>query len=148
MNAPADAVIVVADDDEDDFVLIEKALRWVDIEIPVHRSHDGHQLLQTLRQNGFARRVLFILMDLNMPRKNGRETLRELKADSVLRSVPVIILTNSRSDKDAALCYELGANSFMFKPFSFQELVANMRALKSYWLETAELPCKTESSAS
>lgn len=143
-----EGVIVVADDDDDDFLLVQKAFKWVDIGAPVHRAHDGIQLLEMLRRNGFAARVLLILMDLNMPRKDGRETLRELKSDPRLRSLPVIVLTNSRTESDATLSYELGANSFIFKPYSFQELVARMSALKAYWLESAELPCKTNPSAS
>jgi len=148
MNAlPADSIILVADDDDDDFLLLQKAFQWVDIEVEVRRAHDGVQLLEMLRRHGLADRVLLILMDLNMPRKDGRESIRELKSDPRLRAIPIVVLTNSHDEGDAALSYELGANSFLFKPFSFQELVARMSALKNYWLESAELPCKRNPSA-
>ena len=148
MNAlPADSVILVADDDDDDYLLLQKAFKWCDIGVELRRAHDGVQLLDMLRKDGIAPRVLLILMDLNMPRKDGRQSIRELKSDPKLRAIPIVVLTNSQDESDAVLSYDLGANSFLFKPFSFQELVARMSALKTYWLDSAELPCKTKPSA-
>src|SRR6185295_2686586 len=99
MNAlPADSVILVADDDDDDFLLLQKAFQWVDIEVEVRRAHDGVQLLDMLRRDGLASRVLLILMDLNMPRKDGRQSIRELKADARLHSIPIVVLTNSQDE--------------------------------------------------
>jgi CheY-like chemotaxis protein len=81
-----------------------------------------------------------ILLDLNMPRKDGREALREIKADPALRQIPVVILTTSRADTDIDRIYELGANSFITKPVRFEALVAVMKVLSQYWFQTVELP--------
>src|SRR5262245_11915599 len=112
-----DAAILVADDDDDDFLLVQKAFRWVEVDVPIYRARDGRELLQMLRREELASRLLLVLMDLNMPVKDGREALREIKSNPKLKRLPVIVLTNSRSEADAILSYELGANSFIYKPF-------------------------------
>jgi CheY-like chemotaxis protein len=81
-----------------------------------------------------------ILLDLNMPRKDGREALKEIKADPELRSIPVIVLTTSKAEEDIYRTYDLGVNSFITKPVNFESLVAVMRTLGKYWFEIVELP--------
>ena len=83
-----------------------------------------------------------ILLDLNMPRKDGREALREIKADPQLRQIPIVVLTTSRSEEDVHCSYELGANSFISKPVTFVSLVEVMKTLGKYWFETVELPLR------
>ena len=87
-----------------------------------------------------APRPGLILLDLNMPKKDGREALREIKRDPDLRRIPVVILTTSRADTDIGHIYDLGANSFITKPVSFDALVAVMHSVGRYWFETVELP--------
>jgi DNA-binding response OmpR family regulator len=81
-----------------------------------------------------------ILLDLNMPRKDGREALREIKSDLKLRRIPVVVMTTSRAEEDIARTYDLGANSYIAKPLTFEALVATMRAIGTYWFEIVDLP--------
>jgi CheY-like chemotaxis protein len=81
-------------------------------------------------------------MDLNMPKKDGREALKEMKADPKLRHIPVVILTTSQAEEDIIKTYDLGVNSFITKPVTFQSLVDTMRTLSKYWLKIVELPIK------
>ena len=112
----------------------------------MHFVENGEELLDYLSrrgkysQPGSAPRPGLILLDLNMPRKDGREVLRELKADSDLRRIPVVVLTTSQADTDIERMYELGANSFISKPVQFEALVNVMRSLGQYWFEVVELP--------
>ena len=111
----------------------------------LHFVENGEELLNFLhRREKFAQsnnpRPSLILLDLNMPRKDGREALREIKAHPELRRIPVVVLTTSKADTDIAKIYELGANSFISKPVTFDALVKVMRTIGSYWLETVELP--------
>src|SRR5207244_6121178 len=89
-----------------------------------------------------APRPGLILLDLNMPKKDGREALREIKTDPDLRKIPVVVLTTSRADTDIGRIYEIGANSFISKPVTFDSLVKVMKILGSYWFEVVELPGK------
>lgn len=112
----------------------------------LRRVKDGVELLQYLRLEGaFEDRVsapepALILLDLNMPRKDGREALHEIRADSQLRSQPVVVLTTSRTAEDVVGSYRLGANSFISKPVGYRQLARVMEVLRSYWFDTAELP--------
>jgi len=107
---------------------------------------DGEELLDYLYHRGkyeppgSSPTPGLILLDLNMPRKDGREALREIKADPDLRRVPVVVLTTSKAEEDIYRTYDLGANSFITKPVSFEGLVAVMRDIGRYWIEIVELP--------
>ena len=139
-------VILMADDDADDRLLANDALLDCAFEGQVRFVEDGEELVNYLRQTGKYSaaeahpRPGLILLDLNMPRKNGREVLREIKADPALRQIPVVVFTTSRSDTDIAAVYELGANSFVVKPTGYDDLVGIMRALKQYWFSIVQLP--------
>ncbi|MDX6476308.1 MAG: hypothetical protein QOH95_1819, partial [Gaiellaceae bacterium] len=111
----------------------------------LHTVEDGEELLEYLRHEGRydetnSPRPDLILLDLNMPRVDGREALEELKSDPELRSIPIVILTTSRAEADVVQSYDLGANSFISKPVTFGGLVDVMRELGRYWVLIVELP--------
>ena len=137
-------VILMAEDDLDDQLLAKEALE--ESRVLNDLVNDGVELLEYLRGEGQyaeqpAPRPSLILLDLNMPRKDGRETLVELKQDPELSGIPVVILTTSRLEEDMIKGYQLGAASYLKKPVTFQGLVDMMRALGRYWVEIVELPC-------
>jgi two-component system, response regulator len=138
--------VVVAEDDPDDRVLIGEALLATRLSGDVRFVVDGEELMDYLRHRGsYARRGAsprpsLILLDLNMPRKNGSEALAEIKSDPALRQVPVVVLTTSEAEEDVFQSYDLGANSFITKPASFGSLVAVMKTLELYWLDAAAIP--------
>jgi CheY-like chemotaxis protein len=139
-------VILMADDDADDRELTRDALAESRLANEVHFVEDGVELLDYLHhrgvysQPGSAPRPGVILLDLNMPRKDGREALREIKADPKLRTIPVVVLTTSKAEEDIVRSYDLGASSFISKPVTFEGLVEVMRGLGRYWFEIVELP--------
>ena len=141
-------VILMADDDADDRLLAQDALAECRLANDLHSVENGEELLDYLHHRGKysepgkAPRPGLILLDLNMPRKDGREALREIKSNPELRKIPVVVLTTSKADTDIGNIYALGANSFIAKPVAFDSLVKVMKAIKSYWFETVELPVK------
>jgi CheY-like chemotaxis protein len=138
--------ILIADDDEEDYLLTRDALAENRLANDLHFVHDGEELMEYLQHRGryrephLAPRPGLILLDLNMPRKDGREALREIKSDPGLRQIPVIVLTTSQAEEDIYRSYDLGANSFISKPVTFEALVALMKELGKYWFEIVELP--------
>jgi CheY-like chemotaxis protein len=138
----------MADDDADDRLLAKDALSECHSNNELHFVENGEELLDYLHRRGkysatTAPRPGLILLDLNMPRKDGREALREIKLDAELRRIPVIVLTTSKADTDISKIYELGANSFISKPVTFDSLVNVMKILGNYWFGIVELPvCK------
>lgn len=138
--------ILMADDDEDDRLLTVDALKESRVLNNLFCVEDGVELLEFLRHEGkytdpaSAPRPSLILLDLNMPRKDGREALQELKNDPKLRSIPVVILTTSKEEEDMLRGYDLGCASYITKPVNFKGLVELMRALGRYWIEFVELP--------
>ncbi len=139
-------VILLADDDEDDCLLCQDAMEESRVRNDLRTVHDGVELLEYLRREGrFADptespRPGVILLDLNMPRKDGREALEEIKADPALRRIPVVVMTTSKEDEDILRSYDLGASGFVTKPVTFEGLVEVMRGLGRYWIEIVELP--------
>jgi CheY-like chemotaxis protein len=148
MNDPKSIVILMADDDADDRLLAKDALAECHLPNELHFVENGEELLDYLHRKGkFAQlasspRPGLILLDLNMPKKDGREALKEIKADPELRKNPVVVLTTSKADTDIGRIYELGANSFISKPVSFDSLVDVMKVIGRYWFEIVELPVK------
>jgi CheY-like chemotaxis protein len=138
--------ILLADDDADDRMMASDALEESRLANDLRCVEDGEELMDYLHRRGkyaepnSAPRPGLILLDLNMPKKDGREALREIKAEPELRSIPVIVLTTSRAEEDIYRTYDLGVNSFITKPVNFESLVAVMRALGKYWFEIVELP--------
>ena len=138
--------ILMADDDPDDRMLAREALEECRIANVLKTVEDGEELMDYLKRQGkYADHALsprpgLILLDLNMPRKSGREALREIKTDSDLCSIPVVVLTTSQAEEDIVKSYEEGANSFISKPVTFDGLVEVMRGLKHYWFEIVAVP--------
>jgi CheY-like chemotaxis protein len=139
-------VILLADDDEEDRMLAADAMVESRVANDLRFVEDGEELLDYLYKRGryaaqdSAPTPGLILLDLNMPRKDGREALREIKADPDLRRIPIVVLTTSKAEEDIYRTYDLGANSFITKPVSFEGLVGVMRDIGRYWIEIVELP--------
>ena len=142
--------ILLADDDEDDRILAKEALTESRLANDLYMVADGEELMDYLYRRGNytsladSPRPGLILLDLNMPRKDGREALMEIKADPSLRQIPVVVLTTSSAEEDIYRIYDLGANSFITKPVMFESLVTVMRDLGKYWFEIVELPTLTQ----
>jgi CheY-like chemotaxis protein len=138
--------ILMADDDADDRQLTREALEDARLINDIRFVENGEELLEYLRRQGKyappveAPRPGLILLDLNMPRKDGRAVLQELKQDPDLRSIPVVVLTTSKSDEDIYRSYDLGVNSYIVKPVTFEALVDILQTLEKYWFEIVELP--------
>jgi len=136
--------ILMADDDADDRLLVQEAL--IDAEFPEENLafvENGEELMNYLRGRGQysepnkAPLPDLILLDLNMPKKDGREALKEIKSDPNLRQIPVVVLTTSTLSEDVKVSYELGANTYISKPVSFDDLVSVMQTIKHYWSDIA-----------
>ena len=138
--------ILLADDDEDDRMMGREALEESKLANDLHMVEDGEELLDYLYRRGrysdpaTSPRPGLILLDLNMPRKDGREALKEIKADPELRQIPVVVLTTSKAEEDIFRTYDLGVNSFITKPVSFDGLVQVMKSLAHYWFTIVKLP--------
>ena len=138
--------ILVADDDPDDQLLIKEAMAEVQPSTHIDFVNDGSTLLEYLRREGDYADLIdvplprLLLLDLNMPIKDGREALFEIKSDPSFWRIPIIVLSTSNADSDIRRAYQLGANSFVIKPSSFDRLVEVVRALKAYWFDVVALP--------
>lgn len=143
---PKSITILMADDDEDDRLMAEEALKEAKLLNPVRFVKDGEELLDYLYQRGeysngnSAPRPGLILLDLNMPRKDGREALMEIKQDPELKQIPIVVLTTSVSEEDIYRTYDLGVNSYITKPVAFEGLVEVMKNLANYWFNIVKLP--------
>ena len=147
MPGPAQPItLLMADDDSDYCLLAREALAESRLANELHTVADGEELLDYLYQRGnFGGGKLspspgLILLDLNMPRKDGREALAEIKADLHLRHIPVVVLTTSKAEEDILRSYDLGAAGFITKPVTFEGLVEVMKSVGRYWFEIVELP--------
>jgi len=138
--------VLLAEDDPDDRYLISEALDESRLNIHLYIVEDGEELLDYLYRRGkYTDEAKWpapglILLDLNMPRKDGREALQEIKADPNLRRIPVVVLTTSRAEEDIARTYDTGISGYIQKPVSFTGLLEVMNAIGLYWLQVAKLP--------
>ena len=138
--------ILMADDDSDDRKLTQEALEEGRLINEIRFVEHGEELLDYLRRQGKyappaeAPRPGLILLDLNMPRKDGRAVLKDIKSDPALRTIPVVVLTTSKADEDVYRSYDLGVNSYIVKPVTFEALVDILVTLEKYWFEIVELP--------
>ena len=135
--------LLLVEDSCTDVELTEEALATADIETQLHVVSDGEAALAFLRRqppHESARRPDLILLDLNMPRMDGREVLRELKQDDRLRSIPVLVLTTSGAQDDVVEAYASGANAYIRKPVHFGDFITTMRAIEGFWMSVATLP--------
>lgn len=138
--------LLMADDDEDDRVMAKDALEEARLASDLYFVEDGEQLMDFLYHRGeysdkeTAPRPGLILLDLNMPRKDGREALAEIKSDHDLKNIPIVVLTTSKAEEDIHRTYDLGVNSFITKPVTFEGLVEVMKVLENYWFHIVKLP--------
>jgi len=139
-------VILIADDDAEDRMLVKDALDEGRLKNDIHFVENGEELLDYLHNRGrFADKEKFptpglILLNLNMPKKDGREALKDIKTDPHLRLIPVVVLTTSKAEEDILRTYDMGVSSFITKPVTFTALVDVMKTLSKYWFEIVELP--------
>jgi CheY-like chemotaxis protein len=139
-------IILLADDDADDREMARKALEKTHLANDFYTVADGEELLDFLHHRGqFAPPALsptpgLILLDLNMPKKDGREALAEIKTDPALRRIPVVVMTTSQAEQDIFSSYDLGSNSFISKPVTLAGLVQVMTVIGQYWFQTVKLP--------
>ncbi|MGC8780009.1 MAG: response regulator [Anaerolineae bacterium] len=139
--------ILLIEDNPGDVRLTKEALRMAKTPNHIRVAEDGIQALEMLfRQGEYARDPLpdLILLDLNLPRKDGRDLLKEIKADPTLRRIPVIVFTTSRAELDIAWAYDMQANCYIVKPMDFQQFMKVARAIEEFWLNTARLPLEKE----
>jgi CheY-like chemotaxis protein len=138
--------ILLADDDPDDRQLTHDAFMENRLANEFHAVEDGEELMDFLHRRGKYESLRgdalpgLILLDLNMPRKDGREALKEIKADADLRRIPIVVLTTSKAEEDIVRTYDLGVNSYVTKPVTFKSLVELIKVLGNYWFEVVELP--------
>lgn len=140
------ATILFAEDDPDDRVLLTEAARTLSSDCDIRFVKDGNELMEYLQHRGRyegeieSPRPALIMLDLNMPGKDGREAAREIKEDPRLRQIPIVVLTTSKREEDVLRLYDIGVNSFLRKPASFEGLLRLIRKVREFWLTTAELP--------
>ena len=135
--APRPMRILVVDDSAEDVLLLEEAMKEYGLDAVLETAYDGEQALLRLRGEPLPD---LVLLDLNMPRRSGREVLEEVKQDAALRSLPVIIFSTSSSPSDVEHCYDRHANSYLVKPIDFDGLGEVVRALDAFWVRQAALP--------
>ena len=146
MNNAKPITILYAEDDEEDRLLVKDAMKQSRLANDLDMVEDGEELMDYLHQCGKYADMVgpplpgLIMLDLNMPKKDGREALKEIKADPGLRRIPVVVLTTSKAEEDILRTYDLGANSFIIKPVTFEALIETVKTLGKYWFEIVELP--------
>jgi CheY-like chemotaxis protein len=138
MDIQTTECILIADDDNDDQYMIKQAFANIKFKPEVQFVNDGVELMDFLHRRGKynEKNNLFpkiILLDLNMPKKDGRECLKEIKENAKLKSIPVIVYSTSSNPDDMAYAYEHGASSYITKPYSYKELILTMEVIKNYW---------------
>jgi len=147
-HGPQPITILMAEDDADDRLLAKDAFQESHVANDLHFVEDGVELLDYLHRQGVYTDLAdapipdLILLDLNMPRKDGREALQEIKADPRLRRIPVVVLTTSKAEEDVLRSYNIGAASFITKPVTFEALVEIVKGLGDYWVQIVKLPPK------
>ena len=143
MNREGPTHILLAEDDPDDRMLTRRAIVESRTETTFATVKNGEELMTYLHREGphqNAPRPDLILLDLNMPRKDGREALRDIKSDAELRRIPVVVLTTSEAEQDILQSYDLGVNAFVTKPVSFDALSDAMQSLGEFWFDLVKLP--------
>lgn len=134
--------ILIAEDDADDRFLLQAAFEENGFKDQLHFVENGVEVLEYLNslREKESKLPRFILLDLNMPKKDGREVLKELKHDPELKKIPIVIFSTTNNEQEMRRCYELGANSYITKPNSFESLLKTVAALRSYWMHTTSIP--------
>ena len=141
-----DVIILYAEDDPEDRMLVEDAMEESRLANEMHFVEDGEELMDYLQRRGKYTELSdkplpgLILLDLNMPKKDGREALEEIKADPNLRRIPIVVLTTSKAEEDILSTYDLGVSGFVIKPVTFESLVSLLKTISKYWFEIVEPP--------
>ena len=147
MTNPRRMDILLVEDDPGDVELTREGLREATMLVNLHVVDDGEKALKFLRKEppyAEAVRPDIVLLDLNMPRKDGKEALREIKGDPALRSIPVVVLTTSEAEADIAACYDLGANCYITKPISFAAFTKVVAMIEEFWFTIVRMPEKEQ----
>ena len=133
--------ILIAEDDADDRFLLQAAFEENGFSDKLKFVENGVEVIEYLRslESSDKKYPRFILLDLNMPKKDGREVLRELKQHPEFKKIPVVIFSTTNNEQEMRRCYELGANSYITKPNSFESLLKTVAALRSYWIHTTSV---------
>ena len=137
--------ILLVEDNKGDIGLIEEIFEEAQTRNKLHIAEDGEEAMLHLHGEGKflgSPRPDIILLDLNLPKKDGREVLREIKEDSNLKNIPVVILTTSSAEKDILRAYDLHANAYITKPLDFDQFIKVVESIESFWLEIVKLPMK------
>jgi CheY-like chemotaxis protein len=140
---PSTVDVLLVEDSAAEARLAREALREATFPVHLHVASDGEQAMEFLRRQGpyhAAPRPQLVLLDLNLPRKDGREVLRDMKADDDLRRIPVVVLTTSQAQSDIARAYELHANCYIQKPLELDGFIEIVKSIHRFWLQMAELP--------
>ncbi len=143
---PQPVHILLMEDDAGDVELIREALRDAKISLSIDHVLDGEEGMRFLRGQGkyaAMKRPDIILLDLNMPRKDGREVLEEIKSDKALRAIPVVVLTTSDAETDIVSSYDLGANCYLKKPLGLDDFLHVVKSVEDFWLTMVKLPTRT-----
>lgn len=145
MQQTQDLYILIAEDDADDRFLLQTAFSENGFEDRLHFVENGVEVMDHLHDlnnagNDTASMPRFILLDLNMPKKDGREVLKEIKQNPEWKKIPVVIFSTTSNEQEMLRCYELGANSYVTKPNSFEHLLEIVATLREYWVQTSSLP--------
>lgn len=144
MTAATDILLV--EDNPADVRLTQEVMRQSGASINLHVARDGEEAMQFLRKEGphaAAPRPHLVLLDLNLPRKDGRQVLKEIKEDTDLCTIPVIMLTTSKAEQDISTCYRLHANSYINKPVELDQFISLVRGIQDYWLKLVQLPTQS-----
>jgi len=140
---PEKCPILLVEDNEDDITITKRAIQKGQIKNKLCVTRDGEEAMDFLRRRGRFRgasRPGFVLLDLNMPKLDGFEVLREIKSDPELKSIPVVVLTTSGRDEDIEQAYALGCNNYIVKPVSFEKFIKTVIEIKEYWLTISRIP--------
>lgn len=146
MTNPVYEPVLVVEDSNEDFKMLQRLMRRMEVQNPIHRCIDGDDVLDYLYRQGIyedtkiAPRPSVILLDLNLPGKDGREVLEKLKQSASFREIPIVVFTTSSNPEDVELCYRKGANGYLIKPMNSEELQNIIRAFVNYWLEVNIAP--------
>jgi two-component system response regulator len=143
MNSKKEANILLVEDDPADVELTREGMKDAKMFIHLHTVDDGIEALKFLRHEppyGDRVRPDLILLDLNLPKKDGREVLKEIKNDEDLKAIPVVVLTTSDADTDIVKCYDLGANCYVTKPVNFDSFIKVVHAIDSFWFTIVKIP--------
>ncbi len=135
--------LLLVEDNPGDVRLTKEALKAGDVAVNLSVARDGVEAIEFLRREGAfesAPAPDLILLDLNLPRKNGREVLSEIKADPILKKIPVLVMTTSRADQDINRAYSLNANCYITKPMDLDEFLRIVKSIEDFWMKTVTLP--------